>query len=112
MKTIRNAFLAVLAIFAGAFAADDGIEVLSITQTSTGFEYLVSAPAAPIGSYAEGIMLVDGIEVLAAIAPVDPVSQTATVEFPIYDPNNQVRIRQPDGTLFSTAGYDDVVTYD
>ena len=97
MKKLLGALIAVVV---GAGIAQAGIEVLGIEVL--GIEVLgieVLCTDAPAGSTAEAIMMVNGIEVLSDVKPVDPMTNRATLMMPEITPGSYVQVRDPGGVV-------------
>ena len=105
MKHIRNAAIAIMVITAGTvLASASGIEVLSVDSSTTG-DLVTVHSVSPIGSVAEAVMNIGGAEKIVDMVGVDPATGTATVHFPMYDPNNTVRVRAPNGVVYHQSSY-------
>ena len=101
MRKIKYMLLVTLVLGAATFA--DGIEVLRVT----GIEVLATGEAmvmtqvseAPMGAFLQGVMVIDGIEVLAEQLPVPPEGGMFSIHFPVHQPGHRIELCGPSGEV-------------
>ncbi|MHC4136975.1 MAG: hypothetical protein ACYS0K_18620 [Planctomycetota bacterium] len=100
MRKFKYALLVTLVL--GAATLADGIEVLKVTGIevlSTGDSIVMTqVSAAPMGACLQGVMVIDGIEVLVAHMPVPP-DGVFPIHFPVHMPGNRVELCDPTGEV-------------
>lgn len=104
MRLIRNSAIALLVVASAVVFAANGIEVLSVDPLPGGATLATTQSlGAPPGSYVEAVVVVNGIEVLASVTPVNPLDGIAAAYFPFDAPGNRVVLRDPLGNFLGDA---------
>jgi hypothetical protein len=104
-EVMRNVkYMLLITLVLGAATLADGIEVLrveGIEVLSTGESIVMTHVShVPPGAVLQGVMVIDGIEVLAEMMPVPPEGGMFPMLFPITRPGNRIELRGPGGELF------------
>lgn len=97
MRKIHLPLIALCLVGVTAAWAVSGIEVLHYDPAGEGYLCTTQSFDYPPGAYVEAVMVVDGIEVLFDMAPVDPMTGISTVHFAEHHPSNFVRLCGPCG---------------
>ena len=104
MRKFKYALLVTLVL--GAATLADGIEVLRVTGievlSTGGSNVMVQVSQAPMGGYLRGIMVIDGIEVLAAQMAIPPEGGLIPMQFPIHQAGNRVDLCDPFGNVLAS----------
>jgi len=105
MRNVKYMLLVTLVL--GAATLADGIEVLKVTGIevlSTGESTVMTQVSpAPMGAMLQGVMVIDGIEVLAELLPVPPEGGMFPMHFPVTQPGNRIELRGPSGEVLACA---------
>ena len=104
-EVMRNVkYMLLITLVLGAATLADGIEVLrveGIEVLSTGESIVLTHVGhVPPGAVLQGVMVIDGIEVLAEMMPVPPEGGMFPMLFPLTQPGNRIELRGPGGELF------------
>ena len=101
MRKVHLPLIALCLICVTVAWAASGIEVLSYDPAGPGYLCVTQSTDYPPGAYVQALTVIDGIEVLHDMAPVDPMTGIAAVMFPEDHEHNFVRLCGPGGMVLA-----------